>query len=193
MAAMHTTFQRLNSVTAFGTSTILALLAIIAFFSFPVSYKPRGTVEVHSLKVVSGRAQYHFDRREQEYLTTEFDIDADFSGLFNWNTKQVFVSLAAEYISSKHPQNQVVVWDHIIRSKADAHVQAKGNLNKYGFREVSKSFNNITQAEFILKWNTMPYVGALAYGDQARTEPVPVPVRAIKEEGTQKSKKRLPY
>ena len=155
---------------------------------------------MHTLKVVSGRAAYHFDRREQEYLTTQFDLDVDFGPLANWNTKQIFVSLAAEYSSAAYPNNSVVVWDRILRpsqlkgKKADKawRIQKKGNVNKYGFREVSKSFSNITKAEFVLKWNVMPYVGALAYGDEARTGPVSIPLRAIEAEGG-KSKKRLPY
>ncbi len=162
-------------MTAFATSTILALLGVIAFFTYPVNYKPPSgsqAVAVHSLNVVTGRATHHYDRRQQEYLTTRFDLDADFSKLFNWNTKQVFVSLAAEYASAKHvrrhahsvcpmawstvqsmadtldlplspslqPHNQVVIWDHIILNKADAHIKTTGNVNKYGFREVSRSF-----------------------------------------------------
>lgn len=51
---------------------------------------------------VSGRAQWHLDRRVQDYVKVVFDIDADFSKLFNWNTKQVFLSLAAEYDSKAH-------------------------------------------------------------------------------------------
>ena len=43
-------------------------------------------------------------------------------------------------ISLLQPLNQVVVWDSIIRKKADARIQTKANINKYGFREVSKSF-----------------------------------------------------
>lgn len=98
----------------------------------------------------------------QDYVKVLFDIDADFSNLFNWNTKQVFLSLAAEYDSKAHvrpggcmqygtkltssghdvlqAKNQVVVWDRIIRQRSDAHVKLQEAVNKYGFREVSKSF-----------------------------------------------------
>ena len=100
------------------------------------------------------------DRRVQDYLETRFDIDADFSDLFHWNTKQVFVSLVAEYETAQHVSyalrsstkrpltlppttqkiNQATIWDKIIRSKQDAHVVLVDSMHKYALREVSKSF-----------------------------------------------------
>lgn len=113
----------------------------------------------------------------QDYARVTFDLDADFADLFGWNTKQIFLSLAAEYPSRAHVRagpplpfrsaaysapafllpyvtdswllhhyhelqahNQVVVWDRIVRRKQDAHVMLDEAVNKYGFREVSRSF-----------------------------------------------------
>jgi Signal peptidase subunit len=39
-----------------------------------------------------------------EYAFVNFDLDADLSSLFNWNTKQVFASLVADYKTSKYVQ-----------------------------------------------------------------------------------------
>lgn len=102
------------------------------------------------------------DRHVQDFVKLQFDVDADFSPLFNWNTKQVFLSLAAQYEGKRHVSyslvaapphlltargslplqaaNNVVVWDRIIRRKGDAHVKLQDANNKYGFREVSRSF-----------------------------------------------------
>lgn len=38
----------------------------------------------------------------QDYLLASFDVEADVSSLFNWNTKQVFLSIVAEYNSISH-------------------------------------------------------------------------------------------
>ena len=38
-----------------------------------------------------------------------FDLSADMSPVFNWNVKQLFVYLIAEYTSKKHEVNQVCV------------------------------------------------------------------------------------
>ena len=37
-------------------------------------------------------------------------------------------------------KNEVVIWDRILRSKQDAHVALNSARNKYGFREVGRSF-----------------------------------------------------
>ncbi|UZJ51249.1 hypothetical protein CBS101457_000569 [Exobasidium rhododendri] len=176
---MNTSLNRLNAVTAFATSTLLCMVAIIALISYPTHHPSGAGVEVQTLQVVSGRAQWHLDRRVQDYVKVVFDIDADFSNLFNWNTKQVFLSVVAEYDSKAHARNQVVVWDRIIREKGDAHVKLHEGMNKYGFREVSKSFSNITTATFFLKWNVMPKVGLLAYGDEAQTGSIDVPKKLL--------------
>jgi signal peptidase complex subunit 3 len=42
---------------------------------------------------------------EQAFL--QFDIDADLTGLWNWNVKQLFVFLMAEYQTKHSKLNQV--------------------------------------------------------------------------------------
>ncbi|MCO5596145.1 hypothetical protein L7F22_050205 [Adiantum nelumboides] len=117
------------------------------------------------------------DNRVQDFMKVSFDIDADFTSLFNWNTKQVFLSLVAEYPTKRHELNQVVLWDRIVRSKKDANVYLLDATNKYPFREVSKNFANVNGSTFTLKWNTMPKVGILAYGDEQRTNEYSIPAR----------------
>ena len=41
------------------------------------------------------------------YLT--FDLQTDLSGLFNWNVKQLFLYLTAEYQTENNELNQVTV------------------------------------------------------------------------------------
>ena len=82
---------------------------------------------------------------------------ADLTPLFNWNTKQVFLYLEAEYDNVKgvrrqpfihslttpnldlQVKNEVVIWDRIIRRKEDAFIKFVGK-NKYMFRDMSNSF-----------------------------------------------------
>lgn len=102
-------------------------------------------------------------------------------------------------------KNEVVIWDRIVRRKEDAQLSVTGR-NKYAFRELSASFKcvlrlfslspprsvcergiskamlhlcrNAPPAHYSLKYNVMPYVGVLTYGEAARTsEPVPFPER----------------
>lgn len=114
-STMHSTFSRLNAVTALATTVILVLVVLIDFSShnpkssasLPNASKS-GQVTVNQLQVVRGKAAWHMDRNIQDFVQVSFDIDADFTGLFNWNTKQVFVSLAAQYDTKKHVSLQSV-------------------------------------------------------------------------------------
>lgn len=66
---------------------------------------------------VKGRPHYHSTKKE-EYAHIRFDLDADLSSLFNWNTKQLFVWVEASYPSSSSsvsgPPSRAVIWDTII-------------------------------------------------------------------------------
>ena len=59
--------------------------------------------------------------------------------LFNWNTKQLFLYLQAEYVDAKGVRNEVVIWDRIIHKKENANLSLTGR-NKYVFRNLAKSF-----------------------------------------------------
>lgn len=136
---MHSTLSRLNAVSALATTIVLALVVLIDFSRFG-THTPTGKVVINELSVVRAKAAWHMDRNIQDFVEVDFSIDADFAPLFDWNTKQVFVSLAAQYDSKKHTRNEVVIWDRILRSKQDAHVALDTVRNKYGFREVGRSF-----------------------------------------------------
>lgn len=68
---------------------------------------------------VKGRPNYYSTKRH-EYAIIKFDLDADFTSLFTWNTKQLFVWVTAEYPSSTSgvPASEAVIWDLIIQSEA---------------------------------------------------------------------------
>ncbi|PFH53084.1 hypothetical protein AMATHDRAFT_45715 [Amanita thiersii Skay4041] len=145
----------------------MALLAAIALSSFVFTANPKGGLEVASVKVYHANAR-RYPNRKQELAFVNFNINADLSPLFHWNTKQLFVYLEAEYNNTKSVENSVVIWDRIIRRKEDAYIKFAGK-NKYMFREVSTSFKDVPPANYVLKYNVMPYVGVLTYGEAART------------------------
>jgi hypothetical protein len=67
---------------------------------------------------VKGRPHYYSTKRE-EYAQIRFDLDADLTPLFNWNTKQLFVYVYATYSSSDNTNTQTraseaIIWDSII-------------------------------------------------------------------------------
>ncbi|KAL1741068.1 signal peptidase 22kDa subunit [Schizophyllum fasciatum] len=174
---MHNIWTRLNNLAALLSSCLMGLAAVIALSSFLIEANtapPKGTVAILGIRSAPARTP-HFRVRNQDVTFTKFNITADLTPLFHYNTKQVFVYLQAEYTNSQEVRNEVVIWDKIIHSKDEARLNLV-DKHKYAFRELSTSFANIEPASYTLKYNIMPYVGLLTYGEAARTkEPVPFP------------------
>jgi signal peptidase complex subunit 3 len=87
-------------------------------------------------------------------------IDADLRSVFNWNVKQLFVYVTAEYETEANTLNQVVVWDQIISHPSQAWIRSSSVANKYSLTDQGYGLraNNVTLA---LNWNTVPSTGLL--------------------------------
>lgn len=206
---MHSIYQRFSNISALLSTCMLTLLGAISLTSLFFSADPKGTLAISSINVHPGRNQ-HFHSLNQEFSFIRFNVSAgepssvacslydrlmstpDLSPLFNWNTKQLFLYLSAEFVSANGTQNEVVIWDRIVRRKEDAVINVTSK-SKYVLRDMAKTFEcvvlfvksrdtglirfrNVSPANYTLKYNMMPYVGLLAFGDAARTdEPVPFP------------------
>lgn len=66
------------------------------------------------------------------------DDNTDLTPLFDWNTKQLFLYIDAEYTSADGTQNTVVVWDRIVRRREDARVRAEVK-SKYPVKDLGKT------------------------------------------------------
>ncbi|KAI3004526.1 hypothetical protein CBS147346_4868 [Aspergillus niger] len=116
---MHSTLNRAQGVFGFFTTVALfvAGLAALSVFLYPTD-DVTSSVKLRDVKVTKGRPHYYSTRKE-EYAAMKFDLDADLTPLFNWNTKQLFVYVYATYPSD--PSNPTtsapshsVIWDTII-------------------------------------------------------------------------------
>ena len=56
----------------------------------------------------------HLAPRTSRQAVLTLGIDADLRSVWNWNVKQLFVYVTAEYETKPNVLNQVVVWDTII-------------------------------------------------------------------------------
>ncbi|KAL1956842.1 hypothetical protein VTO42DRAFT_6792 [Malbranchea cinnamomea] len=118
---MHSALNRAQSVFGFFTTVafVLGLLTALSVTLHPA--EPVSSVALTNVQVVKGRPHYYSSKRE-EYAQIKFDLDADLSSLFNWNTKQLFVYVLATYPSSSSPNAQTtgtnftesIIWDTII-------------------------------------------------------------------------------
>ncbi|KAI0674864.1 signal peptidase subunit [Trametes maxima] len=173
---MHTVYARINNISAMLSTCVMVLLAAVSLSTFVFTADPKGTLAVSSIQVFPGNAR-RYANKNQDFTFVNFNLTADLSPLFNWSTKQLFLYVSAEYENKRGVKNEVVIWDRIVRRKEDADLSVAGR-NKYVFRELSASFKDAAPAHYSLKYNIMPYVGVLTYGEAARTaEPVPFPER----------------
>jgi len=117
---MHSALNRLQTTFGFFTScafTLACIIAVLTILPLPApTGSPSAAVSVRNVQVVKGRPHYYSQKRE-EYAQIKFDLDADLSSLFTWNTKQLFVYVTANYPSStdgKGGMSEAVIWDTII-------------------------------------------------------------------------------
>ncbi|EPS94225.1 signal peptidase [Fomitopsis schrenkii] len=177
---MHTISSRVSNVSAFLSSCIMGLVLAVAVTSALYQMyqtPPAGELAVTNLKVLPGKGRYSrkYGTRQQEFAFVNLNLTADLSPLFHWNTKQLFLYVSAEYTDQQGTVNDVVIWDRIVRRKEDANISSNIH-NKYRFKAMSPTFQNVPPAQYTLKYNVMPYIGMLAWGEAARTsEPIPFP------------------
>ncbi|KAL3478383.1 signal peptidase subunit-domain-containing protein [Aspergillus californicus] len=126
---MYSTLNRAQAVFGFFTTVALfvAGFAALSVLIYPTD-SVTADVRVKDVKVIKGRPHYYSSKKE-EYAQMRFDLDADLSPLFNWNTKQLFVYVYATYSSvppsasdskdtstSNIPLTQSIIWDKIIEA-----------------------------------------------------------------------------
>ncbi|GAB4843450.1 hypothetical protein Ancab_013412 [Ancistrocladus abbreviatus] len=150
---MHSFGYRANAVLTLSI-TILAIICGIASFSDNFnSPSPSANIEVLNIN----RLQKLSNGDDEVSLT--LNISADLQTLFTWNTKQVFVFVAAEYETPKNSLNQVSLWDGIIPSLEHAKFWIR-TTNKYRFTDQGA---NLRGKEFNLTmhWHVMPKTGKM--------------------------------
>lgn len=62
-----------------------------------------------------------------------FDLQADLTPLFNWNVKELFIFVTAEYKTETNALNQVVLWDKILLRGDNAKLNLRNMNPKYYF------------------------------------------------------------
>ncbi|KAG6590382.1 Signal peptidase complex subunit 3B [Cucurbita argyrosperma subsp. argyrosperma] len=151
---MHSFGYRANALVTFAV-TILAIMCTMASFSDNFN-SPSPTARVQVLSINRFQKQIHGN----DEVTMTLNISMDLQSLFTWNTKQVFVFVAAEYETPKNSLNQISLWDGIIPSKENAKFSIHTS-NKYRFIDQG---SNLRGKEFnlTLHWHVMPKTGKMS-------------------------------
>ncbi|KAG8188281.1 hypothetical protein JTE90_012114 [Oedothorax gibbosus] len=157
---MNTVLSRANAIFAFSLS-ILAGLTFLCFLS--TAFNPySGTVVLDTPKaVVKNVADFSASRLKNDLGFVTFDLQADLSHLFNWNVKQLFLYLTAEYATESNQINQVVLWDKIIRRGENTTLDYKRMNSKYYFWDDGNGLRGNKNVSLRLSWNIIPNAGSL--------------------------------
>lgn len=157
---MNTVLSRLNTIFAFTLSVMAGLTFLCflsTFFNDHKSLVAIGTEKV----IVKNVPDYSASREKNDLGFVVFDLQTDLSDIFNWNVKQLFLYLTAEYKTADHKLNQVVIWDKIIRRGENAIIDYRKANTKYYFWDYGNGLRGNKNVTLTLSWNVIPNAGTL--------------------------------
>lgn len=133
---------------------MVVLLMLTSFFLTAPASDIVSKIKINSVDkfgVLSGPSS---DEAAQLILS----LECDFTRAFNWNVKQLFVYIVAEYETRDHVLNQVVIWDHIVADVRDANINQTNFPAKYLLIDHGMGLKN-RDIKFSLQWEVMPNAG----------------------------------
>ncbi|KAL5712637.1 hypothetical protein ACHQM5_014788 [Ranunculus cassubicifolius] len=152
---MHSLVYRAYAILTF-TVTILAVMCVMESISDNLnSPSPIAHVEVFNVNYFQKQPNNGDDE-----VGLTLNITADLQSMFTWNTKQVFVFVAAEYETPKHTLNQVSLWDLIVTSKEQAKFSIR-TTNKYRFIDQGRNLRG-RDFNMTLHWHVMLKTGKMS-------------------------------
>ncbi|KAJ1066812.1 hypothetical protein K5549_019465, partial [Capra hircus] len=102
------------------------------------------------------------ERSDLGFIT--FDITADIQNIFDWNVKQLFLYLSAEYSTKNNALNQVVLWDKIVLRGDNPKLLLKDMKTKYFFFDDGNGLNIVILFMLQFAWNYVPRRIAVLFG-----------------------------
>ncbi|CAH2300477.1 signal peptidase complex subunit 3 [Pelobates cultripes] len=157
---MNTALSRANSLFAFSLS-VMAALTFGCFIT--TAFKDRVVpVNIHVSRVMLENVEDFTGPRERSDLGfITFDLNADLQPIFDWNVKQLFIYLSAEYSTRSNALNQVVLWDKIILRGDNPKLSLKEMKSKYFFFDDGNGLKGNRNITLTLSWNVVPNAGIL--------------------------------
>jgi signal peptidase complex subunit 3 len=157
---MHNLVSRLNSLFAF-TITTLGALAFCLYASSSY-YTSNNTVKLDTNRIaVKYMTEFTNGKKRNDLGFLNFDMNVDLEPLFNWNVKQLFLYLTAEYETDHNALNQVVIWDKIVLKGENYKLQMKNAKSKYYLWDDGNGLKGNKNVTIYLSWNVVPNVGGL--------------------------------
>ncbi|KFQ79617.1 Signal peptidase complex subunit 3, partial [Phaethon lepturus] len=96
-----------------------------------------------------------------KYNTVFFLTCIHLQSIFDWNVKQLFLYLSAEYSTKNNALNQVVLWDKIMLRGDNPRLFLKDMKSKYFFFDDGNGLKGNRNVTLTLSWNVVPNAGIL--------------------------------
>ncbi|KAM9476659.1 signal peptidase complex subunit 3 [Clarias gariepinus] len=157
---MNTVLSRANSLFAFSLS-VMAALTFGCFIT--TAFRDRSVpVDVHVSKVLLKNVDDFTGPRERSDLGfVTFDLSVNLLPIFDWNVKELFLYLSAEYSTKSNALNQVVLWDRIVQRGENTKLELKEMKSKYFFFDDGNGLRGNKNVTLTLSWNVVPNAGIL--------------------------------
>lgn len=153
MGYMHNVTSRLNSPFFYGVTLVAVLAGINIFTSFFIEQPFSAQVTSIVNTKLYNNSRHHWDEAE-----IEFSLNANLTGVYNWNIKLIFVYLELDYESPT--RNQLVVWDKIIWRDQYSEVNLNLKKTKAKYLIKTKAHDLLgRKARAVLKWEVIPITG----------------------------------
>ncbi|KAE8302448.1 Signal peptidase subunit [Giardia duodenalis] len=190
---MHTWPIRLYTLFGFAVSATIALLFAMHLVSY--LYPLESAQNIHGISVSqpftkSAKKAYNSIEKltvqpAHDVMDLNISLSYNLTGLFNWNTKQVYASVIAVYNDTAGLQQQTV-WDKIVtrnhRKVYNGTVKAIYPLHSYNIKD---GFKNLEKIDLVFYTQVMPYAGLFRTARHTFTD---VPI--TRKEGSNTSSKR---
>uniref|UniRef100_A0AC35TZX8 Signal peptidase complex subunit 3 n=1 Tax=Rhabditophanes sp. KR3021 TaxID=114890 RepID=A0AC35TZX8_9BILA len=171
---MYNIWARINNIFAFTTS----VLAVATFAAFLSSY-----LQVHTATAVISADNVRvksvpYDANGgamSDYAHMNLNIEADLTPLFNWNVKELFVYLVANYKTKKNAVNQVVLWDQVVLRNDRVVINEKALNPKYYFIDEGRHLLSHPNVTLTLNWETIPNSGFMFHSRAKGSHRVELP------------------
>jgi len=157
---MNTFLSRANTLFAF-TLSVLAGLTLLCFTTTAFNAHLTNVIIESKNAIVKNVPDYSASREKNDLGFVNFAMHADLNGLFNWNVKQLFIYLTAEYETRQNKLNQVVLWDKIIKRGENALLSYHDLKSKYYFFDDGHGLRGHKNVTLTLSWNVVPNAGTL--------------------------------
>eukprot|EP00808_Paulinella_micropora_P002730 g81618.t1 len=156
---MNSIFSRAHVLFFFALSMLAVAAAACALSYF--AFDPPVQVELPKVEVLALRPMHRYIKGDIAIM--ELAIESDLTALWNWNVKQVFVWVTAQYVTKNSVNNTVVLWDRIIQYEDEAYLSIEEEEVEYPLIDVDKDLRSLP-VQLTLQWDVMPNVGFLKQG-----------------------------